>query len=248
LSAAEASQSDLRKKQAAEYALELVEPGMKLGLGTGSTAAVFIEGLSARVREGLEVKCVASSRVTQAQAERLGIPVSDLDTIGELDLTVDGADEIDPDLRLVKGGGGALLREKIVAMASQRLVIVADDSKVVDRLGAFPLPVEVEPFGAQFTLKMIGMVGQETGCHGEVKLRRGPDGVFRTDGGHYIADCAFGVIPDPALLGDMLTMIPGVIEHGLFIGIADAALVAGAEGVSVIEAPQSDQTENPGTM
>ncbi|MFP3921545.1 MAG: ribose-5-phosphate isomerase RpiA [Dichotomicrobium sp.] len=237
---------DARKRLVARHALELVEPGMKLGLGTGSTAAAFIDALGERVREGLDVRCVATSGATQAQAERLGIPLSDLDTLGELDLTVDGADEIDGELRLIKGGGGALLREKIVAMASRRLVIVADDSKLVDRLGAFPLPIEVEPFGAQFTLTMIGIVGREAGCHGEVTLRGGPDGVFRTDGGHYIADCAFGAIPDPALLGDMLAIIPGVIEHGLFMGIADAALVAGPEGVSVIEAPDRDDAQTPG--
>lgn len=242
--AAGSSESDMRKREAAAYALELVEPGMKLGLGTGSTAAAFIEGLGARVREGLAITCVATSLATQAQAERLGIPLSDLDTLGELDLTVDGADEINPALDLIKGGGGALLREKIVAMASQRVVIVADDSKLADRLGAFPLPVEVEPFGARFTLGMIEMVGREAGCHGEVSLRAGPDGLFRTDGGHYIADCAFGAIPDPALLGDMLTMIPGVIEHGLFIGIADAALIAGAEGVRVLEPAAQDSSDN----
>lgn len=232
---------DARKRLVARHALELVEPGMKLGLGTGSTATAFIDALAERVREGLDVRCVATSGATQAQAERLGIPLSDLDALGELDLTVDGADEIDGELRLIKGGGGALLREKIVAMASQRLVIVADDSKLVERLGAFPLPVEVEPFGAQFTLRMIGMVGSELGCDAAVTLRTGADGPFRTDGGHYIADCAFGAIPDPELLADMLKMIPGVIEHGLFIGIADAALIAGPEGVSVMEAVQPEQ-------
>jgi ribose 5-phosphate isomerase A len=232
---------DAQKRAAAEHALELVAPGMRLGLGTGSTAAAFIDALGARVREGLEVRCVATSSATEAQARALGIPLSPLDTLGELDLTVDGADEIDPALNLIKGGGGALLREKIVAMASQRVVIVADDSKLVERLGAFPLPIELEPFGAQFTLGMIEIIAREAGCHGEVSLRSGPDGLFRTDGGHYIADCAFSAIPDPALLGDMLTMAPGVIEHGLFIGIADAALIAGVDGVRVIEAP-TDET------
>jgi ribose 5-phosphate isomerase A len=234
---------DAQKREAAAYALELVEPGMKLGLGTGSTAAAFIEGLGARVREGLTVTCVPTSQATKAQAQALGIPIADLDTLDELDLTVDGADEIDPSLNLIKGGGGALLREKIVAMASQRVVIVADDSKLVERLGAFPLPVEVEPFGARFTLGMIEMIGREAGCHADVSLRAGPDGVFRSDGGHYIANCAFGAIPDPALLGDMLTIAPGVIEHGLFIGIADAALIAGPDGVRVLEAPM-DETQH----
>jgi ribose 5-phosphate isomerase A len=208
---------------------------MKLGLGTGSTAAAFIDLLGARVREGLEVRCVPTSTATGAQAQAAGIPLATLDATGELDLTIDGADEIDPSLSLIKGGGGALLREKIVAMASQRFVVVADDSKLVDGLGAFPLPIEVEPFGAQATLRMIGMVGREAGCDGEVTLREGADGPFRTDGGHYIADCHFGAILDPALLGDMLTMIPGVIEHGLFIDMADAALIGGADGVRVLE-------------
>jgi len=238
-----ASPFDIRKQEAAAAALELVEPGMKLGLGTGSTAAAFIDGLGARVREGLSVTCVATSNATQSRAEALGIPLGDLDSVGELHLTVDGADEIGPSLSLIKGGGGALLREKIVAMASQRFVIIADESKLVGQLGAFPLPVEVEPFGAQFTRRMIAMVGREAGCHGDVTLRTGADGLFRTDGGHYIADCAFDVIPDSALLGDMLAMVPGVIEHGLFIGIADAALIAGADGVRVIDGP-SDENQH----
>ncbi len=235
-----AGDKDAQKREAAAYALELVEPGMKLGLGTGSTAAAFIEGLGARVREGLAITCVATSQTTQAQAQALGIPLADLDTLGELDLTVDGADEIDPSLGLIKGGGGALLREKIVAMASRRVVVVADDGKLVERLGAFPLPVEVEPFGARFTLGMIEIIAGEAGCHGDVSLRSGADGLFLTDGGHYIADCAFGAIPDPALLGDMLSMAPGVIEHGLFIGIADAALIAGPDGVRVLEAQKDE--------
>ncbi len=223
------------KQQAAEAALELVEPGMKLGLGTGSTAAAFIDALGARARAGLQVECVATSAATEAQAKAAGVPLASLDDTGELDLTIDGADEIDPSLGLIKGGGGALLREKIVAMASQRFVVIADESKLVEALGAFPLPVEVEPFGAQSTLRMIGMVGREAGCEGEVRLREAADGSFRTDGGHFIADCHFGVIADPVLLADMLSMIPGVIEHGLFIDMADAALIAGADGVRVLE-------------
>ena len=227
---------DDRKRRVAGAALQLVEPGMRLGLGTGSTAAAFIEALGVRVRDGLEVACVASSSITEAQAKAAGIALADDQDLGELDLTVDGADEVDPSLSLIKGGGGALLREKIVAMASQRFVIIADESKLVDQLGTFPLPVEVEPFGALSTVRMIAMVAREAGCYGDVSLRRGSDGLFRTDGGHYIADCAFTAIPDPALLGDMLTMVPGVIEHGLFLGMADAALIAGETGVRVLEA------------
>jgi ribose 5-phosphate isomerase A len=227
--------ADERKQQVADAALGLVEPGMTLGLGTGSTAAAFIAALSARVREGLEVQCVPTSIATAEQAQAAGISLATLDDAGEVDLTIDGADEIDGSLSLIKGGGGALLREKIVAMASQRFVVIADESKLVGSLGAFALPVEVEPFGARSTLRMISMVGREAGCEGDVRLREGAGGPFRTDGGHYIADCAFGSIPDPALLSDMLAMIPGVIEHGLFIDMADAAIIAGPGGLRVLE-------------
>ncbi|MFZ1103584.1 MAG: ribose-5-phosphate isomerase RpiA [Hyphomicrobiaceae bacterium] len=227
---------DQYKRQAAEHAITLVEDGMALGLGTGSTAAHFVDLLGQRVREGLKVVCVPSSEATRAQAERLGIPLADLDQRPALDLTVDGADEIDPALRLIKGGGGALLREKIVAMASDRMVVIADHSKRVATLGAFPLPVEIVPFAAGTTRNLVEELAAEAGCTGEIRLRLRPDGQpFLTDCGHLILDCAFGRIDEPEALDDALKWVPGVVENGLFLGIADAAIVAGPDGVVVLE-------------
>ncbi|MDX2259838.1 MAG: ribose-5-phosphate isomerase RpiA [Hyphomicrobiaceae bacterium] len=224
------------KAAAAAKALEFVEPGMKLGLGTGSTAAAFVDLLAEKVRGGLDVMCVPTSEATRAQALRLGIRLSTLDETPALDLTVDGADEIDPELRLIKGGGGAHLREKIVATASDRVIIIADASKRVDRLGAFPLPLEVVAFGLPATRNLVELLAADVGCTGPVTLRIGPDGApFRTDGGNLILDCAFGAIPDPEGLDDALKLIPGVVETGLFLGIADVAIIAGADGIEVIE-------------
>jgi ribose 5-phosphate isomerase A len=169
------------------------------------------------------------------QAEGLGIPLTTLDETPRLDLTVDGADEIDDQLRLIKGGGGALLREKIVATASDRMVVIADDSKLVARLGTYPLPVEVVRFGLLATMRLIEAIAVETGCHGEIKLRPGTgDAPFVTDQGNLIVDCAFGAIPDPEVLAFALKRIPGVVEHGLFLGIADLAIVAGSDGVKML--------------
>ena len=224
------------KRQAAERALEFVERGMILGLGTGSTANAFIALLAERMKnEDLRLRCVATSRATRMLAEQLKIGLSDFDSIPHLDLTVDGADEIDPDLNLIKGGGGALLYEKIVAMASDRVCIVAEASKRVSKLGKFPLPVEIVPFGLAATLSMIETAAEDAGCTGEVVLRLGADGMpFVTDGGHLIADCAFNMIPDVEILGDVFDIIPGVVEHGLFIGIADDVILAGEDGVRVL--------------
>lgn len=228
---------DEQKARAAAHALEFVESGMRLGLGTGSTAAKFVDLLAQRVREGLDVLCVPTSEATHEQAKALGIRLTTLDETPELDLTVDGADELDDELRLIKGGGGALLREKIVAMASQSMVVIADSSKRVATLGRFPLPVEVERFGIQATLRMIELVSREAGCEGEIRLRKNRYGdPFITDGSNFIVDCAFGRIPDPEGLMELLALVPGVVEHGLFIGIADAAVVAGPDGVTVLEA------------
>jgi ribose 5-phosphate isomerase A len=227
---------DRRKREAAERALELVAPGMKLGLGSGSTARHFVELVGKRVAGGLEIRCAATSEATEAQAKALGIPLSSLDELLELDLTVDGADEIDPKLRLIKGGGGALLREKIVASASKRMVVVADSTKLVPRLGAFPLPIEVVPFGLAATRRHIERAFAQLGLAGPIRLRGGSP-PFVTDGGHYILDCSLGAIAEPEELSQILSPIPGVVEHGLFIGLARAAIIAGAQGVEVLGDP-----------
>lgn len=228
--------ADAWKRLAAERALDLVEPGMRLGLGTGSTAKAFVDLLGARVKEGLDVLCVPTSEATRQQAEALGISLSTLDETPLLDLTLDGADEVDPELRLVKGGGGALLREKIVAVASQRMVVMADVSKKVEVLGKFPLPVEVVRFGHVATRGMIEMLAGDVGCTGLITLRQNAGGQpFLTDGGNLIYDCAFGRIEDPEALDEALKLIPGVVENGMFLGIADAAIIAGPDGVEVIE-------------
>lgn len=223
------------KKQAAARALELVTPGMRLGLGTGSTAKHFVDLLGARVAEGLDVLCVSTSEVTEAQARALAIPMSTLDETPELDLTIDGADEVDRDLRLIKGGGAALLREKIVAAASARMVVIADDTKLVERLGRFPLPIEVVPFGLKATRRAVVAAMATAGAPGELVLRRRPDGsILLTDGGHYILDAHPGVIADPERLAAALSAIPGVVEHGLFLGLASAAILAGKDGLIVL--------------
>ncbi|SFV39117.1 ribose-5-phosphate isomerase RpiA [Hyphomicrobium facile] len=233
------------KRQAAEQALTYVEDGMKLGLGTGSTAAKFVDLLGAKVKSGLKVVCVPTSEATRAQAAALGIPLTTLDETPELDLTIDGADEIDSDLRLIKGGGGALLREKIVAVASDRVVIIADNSKRVENLGLFPLPLEVVPFGLGATQNLIVKLAADCGCEGEVKLRVGTDGKpFVTDNGNHILDCAFGLIDDPEALDDALKLVPGVVESGLFIGIADVGIIAGPKGVEVLSGIETDFEED----
>jgi ribose 5-phosphate isomerase A len=230
--------SDAQKRAAAAAALDLVRAGMRLGLGTGSTAAHFVAALGARVREGLEVVGVPTSEATRAQAEGLGIPLTTLDDTPELDLTVDGADEIAPDLALIKGAGGALLREKIVAAASARMVVIADESKLVTALGRlFPLPVEVVPFGLGATRRAVE---DATGAPSACTLRTTKDGhAFVTDGGHLILDAHLGRIDDPAALARRLDAIPGVVGHGLFIELADLAIVAGPQGVRRIERPHS---------
>ncbi len=230
--------ADDLKEQAALAALDLVEDGMRLGLGTGSTAARFVDALGRRVASGLRVVCVPTSEATRTQAERLGIPLSTLDETPELDLTVDGADEIDGELRMIKGGGGALLREKIVATASSRMAVIADESKLVGTLGAFPLPVEVVRFGLLATTRLIKALAAQAGCEGEIKLRTGPGGApFITDQGNLIVDCAFGTIPEPEVLAFALKRVPGVVEHGLFLGLADLAIVAGSGGVKALRRP-----------
>jgi ribose 5-phosphate isomerase A len=227
---------DTYKQQAAARAIEEVRSGMVLGLGTGSTAAKFVALLGERVKAGLDVVCVATSEATQVQAEQLGIPMATLDEEPFLDLTVDGADELDAQLRLIKGGGGALTREKIVAAASGRMVVIADHTKHVDELGRFPLPIEVLRFGLVSTFLLIETALGEIGLEGKLQVRKNKaGGTFITDSGNVILDCALGRIPDPETLGDLLKSLPGVVEHGLFLGIADQAFIAGPDGISVIE-------------
>ena len=227
---------DQLKREAATRALEEVRDGMRLGLGTGSTAKHFVELLGMRVRDGLKVVGVPTSETTRQDAERWGIPLTTLDDIDRLDLTVDGADEIDPALNLIKGGGGALLREKIVAAASDRMIVIADDSKWVNILGRFPLPIEVNPFALAATRRAIAGAFGECGVSGQMVLRRDGNGhVFVTDGGHWIVDAHLGRITDAPRLAGLLSLIPGVVEHGLFIGLASTAVLAGAQGIRVVE-------------
>src|SRR5687767_14341192 len=206
---------EAQKRQAAARALDWVRPGMRLGLGTGSTARHFVELLGERVREGLKVTAVPTSEATRAHAQAVNIPLSTLNETPMLDLTVDGADEIAPDLTLVKGGGGALLREKIVAAASASMIVIADDSKWVPVLGRFALPIEVVPFGLAATQRAVDAASAAAGAPGPTLLRKGKDGhAFVTDGGHWILDAALGRIADPKALAERLSAIPGVVEHG----------------------------------
>ena len=224
------------KREAARRALDLVRPGMRLGLGTGSTARHFVDLLGERVAQGFAVICVPTSEKTKRQAETLGVPLTTLDETPELDLVVDGADEVDPELRLIKGGGGALLREKIVAAAAKRMIVIADESKLVAQLGAFPLPIEVVPFGLMATRRHIERAVEAAGCPGPARLRHGRDGhPFVTDGGHLILDAALERIPDPSSLAARLAEIPGVVEHGLFVGLAASAIIASAAGMQVLK-------------
>ena len=220
---------EAQKRAAAAQSVELVESGMTIGLGTGSTAAIMVELLGARVAQGLDVVGLPTSESTATLARRHGIRLTDFDQVAGLDLTIDGADELDGGLRLIKGGGGALLREKIVASLSDQVVIIADASKKVARLGAFPLPVEVVPFAAPALLPRLA----DLGCQAQVRVD-GTGTPFRTDERNLIIDCAFGQIADPESLATRLAAMPGVVEHGLFIGLAKCALVGGADGVEKV--------------
>ncbi len=223
--------SEQLKRAAASEALRRVENGMRLGLGTGSTARHFVELLGERVAGGLKIIAVPTSEVTAAQARTLGIELATLDDYPELDITIDGTDEFDPALRLIKGGGAALLREKIVAAASREMLVIADESKRVERLGRFPLPIEVNGFGLSATRRRV-----EAACAGApIKLRMGPDGTpLVTDGGHLILDAHMGAIADAEALDESLLRIPGVVEHGLFLGLCTTVYVAAPNGVAVI--------------
>jgi ribose 5-phosphate isomerase A len=226
--------SNQQKHAAAARAVEFVRPGMRLGLGTGSTAKHLVDLLGERVRGGLDIVAVPTSEATHRQAVSCGIPLTTLDETPALDLTIDGADEISPDLTLIKGGGGALLREKIVASASARMIVIADESKCVDVLGRFPLPVEIAPFGAGATRLAVQAVLRA--LPGTLTLRKSEDGhAFVTDGGHFIVDAALGRIEDPREVARALIAVPGVMEHGLFVGLASTAVIGGSDGVRIVE-------------
>lgn len=223
------------KRQAAAMALADIRSGMRLGLGTGSTARHFVDLLGEKVAAGLDVICVPTSEATARQAQALNIPLSDLDTLDSLDLTVDGADEIDPHLNLIKGGGGALLREKIVAAASGKMVVIADASKLVPALGRFPLPVEVNRFGLGATRRAVAEVIASHGAAGGLHLRETAPGTpFITDGGHLILDAFFGRISQPEALSRDLLDIAGVVQHGLFLKMCKTAYVATPDGVKAL--------------
>ncbi len=228
--------NDSLKQRAAEAALDLVKDGMVLGLGTGSTAAFFVMALGERVRAGLSVKGVPTSEQTRVLAEKEGIALTTLGDAGQLDLTVDGADEVDTSFRLIKGGGGALLREKIVASASKHVAIIVDQAKCVDHLGAFPLPIEVVPFGVRVTERriseLLGVYGE-----GEVNLRLRTDQFgepYVTDGEHLIVDAAFNKVINIEGLASSLDSMTGVVDHGLFIDLCDTLIVGADQGVQVL--------------
>jgi ribose 5-phosphate isomerase A len=224
--------ADAFKRAAAGKALDYVESGMRLGLGTGTTAEIFLELLAERIRAGLKITGAATSKRTEAKAQMLAIPLDDLDRLAPLDLAIDGADEADRDLNLIKGGGGALLREKIVAASARRMIVIADSSKLVERLGRFPLPVEVTPFGCATTAQRIRNAAVALGYDDLVmRLRDG----FVTDSGNVIYDCGFGAIRDLRLLAVALDVIPGVVDHGLFLNLASILIVAGNGAIEVIE-------------
>jgi len=211
---------DAEKQAAARAAVQLIAPGSIVGLGSGSTSTYAIQFLADRVREGLKIVGIPTSERVKHLAQQLGIPLTTLEENPRIDIDIDGADEIDPQLNLIKGGGGALLREKVIASASRRFVVIAESTKLVPQLGKFPLPVEVIPFAEPLIKTRIEAFGAQ------VSLRRGAGGnPYRTDEGHHILDCTFGEIADPAGLNSKLHEIPGVVEHGLFIGMAEMALV-----------------------
>ncbi len=237
---------DSYKLQAASAAMDELKPGMRLGLGTGSTAKHFVDLLGRRVAQGFECICVATSEQTARQARALNIVLSDLDATPRLDLTIDGTDEIDPALNLIKGGGGALLREKIVAAASRRMVVIADHCKLVKTLGSFSLPIEVNPFGLKASwlaieaiLKDVAPDQDLTPDNGAkpVSLRQDANGqTFVTDGGHYIIDACFGRILDAKALSASLLDVPGIVQHGLFLNLCHGAYIAGPDGVTKLGA------------
>ena len=222
------------KIEAARAALELVEDGMLLGIGTGSTAEEFVRLLAEKVAAGMRITGVPTSIRTAKLCDELSVPLSTLEQNPKLDLVVDGADEVDHALRMIKGGGAALLREKIVAHAAEKMIVIADDSKLVETLGAFPLPIEVNEFGLAATKLAIEALAETMKLSGSIDLRIDGDVPVKTDGGHLILDASFGRIPDAEGLSSGLLQIPGVVEHGLFLGYASTVFLAGASGIQRI--------------
>jgi len=223
------------KREAAAKALDYVVDGMKLGLGSGSTAEMFVEMLAPRVRGGQKLLCVPTSVRTAEKARKLGLTMASLDDLAPLDLTIDGADEADRNLDLIKGGGGMLLREKIVAASSKKMIVIADETKLVPRLGKFPLPVEVVEFGHKITAQRMVKALESLGhVQPLLRLRLADGQAFKTDSGNVIYDCHLGAIQNAAKLGAALHAVPGVVEHGLFVGMAAMLLIAGPGEVEVI--------------
>ena len=228
---------DIAKRNAAQAALDLVQPDMILGLGTGSTAAIFVRLLAERVGQGLKVIGTPTSEATEKLARSLGVRIVSPDELERIDLTIDGADEFDPDLNLIKGGGAALLREKIIAEASDRMVVITDPSKQVEHLGRFALPVEINGFGAELTRRRIHWRMADAGMPAATSSWRmaTAESLLHTDGGHLILDLACGVIADPIELSVLLDDLPGVVEHGLFIGMAERVIVGEDAGARFVD-------------
>ena len=223
------------KAQAARAVCQHLVDGMRLGIGTGSTAEAFIHALADKIKDGLKITGVATSQRSEQLCTKLGITLTTLEDSPELDLTIDGADEIDGQLSLIKGGGGALLREKIVAAASKSMYVIADESKMVSTLGAFALPIEVNLFGLAATKIAIQKTAKDLGLNEQLKLRTSGEAPFISDGGHCIIDASFGLIDNASALDKALLAIPGIVQHGLFIDLATKAFIAGKNGAKILE-------------
>ncbi|NHN33053.1 ribose-5-phosphate isomerase RpiA [Paenibacillus agricola] len=217
------------KKIAAEKAVECIQTGMTIGLGTGSTVYWAIHKIAQRIHEGLMIRAVATSNGSEQLAQQLGIPIVPFSEIGQIDLTIDGADEVDAHFDLIKGGGGALLREKIIAANSKQFIVIIDESKQVDKLGRFPLPVEVVPFAAELTIRQI----RDLGCTPKIRTTDGQ--TYKSDNGNLIIDCDFGEITQPASLTARLNSIPGVVDNGLFVQMASCLVVGYKDGTVKLE-------------
>ena len=229
--------NEVEKEHAAQAAIDFVEDGMTLGLGTGSTAKYFVQHLAEEVADGLVVRGVPTSEQTRRLAESLGLPLVDVDQVERIHLTVDGADEVDEQAQLIKGGGAALLREKIIANASDLMIVIADPSKQVEKLGRFPLPVEVTPFAYTITAKKIYDALCKAGVlKPMVSIRTGSGHKpMITDGGNFILDCECGFIPDAPRAAALLNQVPGVVEHGLFIDVARTVIIGNEDGATIFE-------------